>query len=498
LTENFEYALGSLNPSGVVLTIANNWSTVHTAAVPTTTNLIQVVSPSLSYSGYLSSGTGNAVKLKDNGQDLFRAWSISTNPTTIYYSFLVKITKLPSTTGAEFISLTNAGTGGASKSRIYVRASSSSNKINFGISQGTTVTWSTADYDVNTTYLLAASYGVVTGATNDPAALLINPSLNTTLPTSGWINATLEGSDMAFGLYAGVRLIQSTAPININALISGIRLSTSWADLVGTPKTAAPVLTAASSVNLGTGFDITFPEDGTWRTAITAVEVDGNVLAPAKYSVAAGKITINADAGLTIGSRRITIMATNYSPTAVFQTINPTVPAPTLTAATSAKADTEFDISFTDDALWRLAITDLKVGATALADSVYTISEGKITIKPWKSDLLKNGGTKIIDVIAPFYTKASVSQEITGLTTTSPNKMNREIKVWVNNMHQIVLEIDELSQNSELTIYDISGQKRLQQVITDKSVISEKLLQGIYLVQIQMNDSIWSEKVLVK
>jgi hypothetical protein len=183
----------------------------------------------------LSSGKGKAVQLKETGQDLFRAWNVTTNPTTIYYSFLVQITKLPSTTGDFFISLTNVGTGGASKSKVYVRASSTeNNKINFGISQNNTVTWSAADYDINTTYLLVASYSVVLGATNDPAGLLINPAMNAALPTSGWITATLEGSDMAFANNVGVRLNQALPASSINALISGIRLSTSWADIVGT------------------------------------------------------------------------------------------------------------------------------------------------------------------------------------------------------------------------------------------------------------------------
>ena len=86
--------------------------------------------------------------------------------------------------------------------------------------------------------------------------------------------------------------------------------------------------------------------------------------------------------------------------------------APTLAAASSATVDAAFDVTFTDDAAWRTAITSITVGGSTLASSAYSVSAGKITFTPSASTLLQSLGNKSIVVSATNYTTATVSQTI--------------------------------------------------------------------------------------
>ncbi len=88
---------------------------------------------------------------------------------------------------------------------------------------------------------------------------------------------------------------------------------------------------------------------------------------------------------------------------------------PTLTAdATNNNVDNNIDITFTDDATWRAAITAVKIGGTALTVTTdYVISSGNIQLKPSGGNtLLKTSGSKSVTVEATGYSTASVTQQI--------------------------------------------------------------------------------------
>ena len=87
---------------------------------------------------------------------------------------------------------------------------------------------------------------------------------------------------------------------------------------------------------------------------------------------------------------------------------------PTLTAAPSATVDAPFNVTFTDNASWRGAITSITVGGTTLT-SGYTVSPGQITFTPSASapaNLLQTATNRSIVVIATGYSNATVSQTI--------------------------------------------------------------------------------------
>jgi Carboxypeptidase regulatory-like domain/Fibronectin type III domain/Protein of unknown function (DUF1533) len=87
---------------------------------------------------------------------------------------------------------------------------------------------------------------------------------------------------------------------------------------------------------------------------------------------------------------------------------------PTLTAASGATVDNNFNITFTDDPTWRGAVTVVKCGASTLTVSTdYTLTAGVLTLKPGGGNTcLQTAGTPTITITATGYTDASVVQVI--------------------------------------------------------------------------------------
>ena len=95
--------------------------------------------------------------------------------------------------------------------------------------------------------------------------------------------------------------------------------------------------------------------------------------------------------------------------------------SPTLSSdATANTVDNNIDITFTDDAAWRGAITSIKVDGTNLSASAYsTTTAGQISFNPSASILLQSAGSKSIEVIAGGYSNATVTQVINAGVPTS-------------------------------------------------------------------------------
>ncbi len=91
----------------------------------------------------------------------------------------------------------------------------------------------------------------------------------------------------------------------------------------------------------------------------------------------------------------------------------PLLTPPTLTAA-SATVDADFNITYTDDAAWRLAVTAVKYGTPTLNSITdYSFAAGILTLKPTgPNGALHLAGTQTVTVIATGYTDATISQPI--------------------------------------------------------------------------------------
>jgi len=85
---------------------------------------------------------------------------------------------------------------------------------------------------------------------------------------------------------------------------------------------AGPILTADKVANrVGQNIDITFADNVAWRNAITSVKVDGIALGAGKYSITAGKISINSSVFTTSKMCVILVEATGYGANDVAQNI---------------------------------------------------------------------------------------------------------------------------------------------------------------------------------
>jgi hypothetical protein len=237
--ENFSYTPGQLsNLSGGANVSGGNWTTV-SGSLPFPVSVYAALPNTPNYDGYASSGTGNIAGIGNASiaatEDVRRAFTDQLSG-TVYAAYLFNIGNrtglLSSGNGDYGTHLTNiAGTGGGFYTRLYVR--SSGNGVNFGFlatSPNTTPVYSSTVYDTLTTHLIVVSYEFVAGAANDIGRLWINPPLTGVMPAPTLMQVASgtepDGLD-AFGLRQG-----TNSPI---AGIDGIRVATSWADVIGNP-----------------------------------------------------------------------------------------------------------------------------------------------------------------------------------------------------------------------------------------------------------------------
>lgn len=246
LKEDFSYASAS------ALT-ANGW-TAHSGAG---TNTIVTDVAGLAYTSYEGSNVGLSAKLTTSGEDDNKAFT-SQNSGKVYLAFMVKVTAA-NTAGDYAINLCQVS--GASASGFYGRVFTkrdASNNLAFGISKiSSTVTYTSFSYALNTTYLLVAKYTFNTGTTTDDVAeLFINPVIGNPEPTSSVSEST--GTDAT--ALTGVALRQGNATNAPTLIVDGIRVATSWADLLPSTDVTAPTWTASfpSTTNLApTSVDLT-------------------------------------------------------------------------------------------------------------------------------------------------------------------------------------------------------------------------------------------------
>jgi len=288
--EDFNYTTSSL--------LTNNCWTAHSSGG---TAPIAVSSNSISYPGYLSSGVGNEVTMAATGEDVNRTFTAQTSG-TLFASFLVNVTSA-SLSGDYFFHLGQTVIGTTIyRGRVFVKRDASNN-LAFGVAQSTTtVNYTAFSYALNTTYLVVLKFEIVNGTSNDISAIYINPALNAAVPLSGWIaNTDASGADLTE--VGSVALRQGGSSSGAALKIDGIRISTSWSDIVG------PIPTFS-----GTG---DWTETARWNTGVvpgttSTVIIDGTATISTAVTVA--ECTINNSRSLTIaknGSLSVTGTLTN-------------------------------------------------------------------------------------------------------------------------------------------------------------------------------------------
>src|SRR5258706_4391944 len=120
--ENFNYPAGdSIGANGWV------WNTG-------TTNTIMVVTPGLTFSGFVNSGIGNVCHLRNNGNDAYANMNDSALNNSVYVSFMIKVDS-SQTGGDYFLALLPNNSTTNYVARTYIKDTTGG--FSFGISKGT-------------------------------------------------------------------------------------------------------------------------------------------------------------------------------------------------------------------------------------------------------------------------------------------------------------------------------------------------------------------------
>jgi hypothetical protein len=243
-----------------------------------TNNLIAGIT-GLTYTNYGSSNIGNGLAVTNNGQDVYRTFT-SQNPgggsLTVYCSALVSLSAVQ-TSGDYFLTLFESSVPGTYRARVYAKRGSTASKILFGIATSNgTVTYTTTEYDINTTILLVVKHLFTT--TTSTSSLYINPS-TLSEPTSANIS-DITASSVTTGLDAIV-LRQGTAANAPTLVIDGIRVATNWGAVTGNPQYTDNTTIAAGNYNSITTYDGSTPS------------ISGNVNVYNQLSILGGTLTTN-------------------------------------------------------------------------------------------------------------------------------------------------------------------------------------------------------------
>ena len=149
-----------------------------------------------------------------------------------------------------------------------------------------------------------------------------------------YVNGTLIGDDLAeaqlpantsitSGTFIGVSSTSNVA----NIFVDDALVYNAVPAAIGTASLTPPTLTASGSATVDNNFNITFPDDATWRGAITAVKYGSTTLtATTDYTTSSGAITLIPSGTIggilrTAGSATVTVVATGYSDATVTQNI---------------------------------------------------------------------------------------------------------------------------------------------------------------------------------
>ncbi|OGU27688.1 MAG: hypothetical protein A2057_02445 [Ignavibacteria bacterium GWA2_35_9] len=219
LLENFDYTAAD------TLAKVSQWQN-HSG----TGTFFLVESGNLGYSGYPSSGVGNSIHVnggsgsREDANRIFRVQS-----TDVYASLLVNV-QTAATTADYFFHLAAIFPTSTFRGRVFIKDDGSGN-LKFGISKGSSseISFGPEDYLYNTTYLLVLKYEVVgdLSGTDDLIELYINPVLSDPEPSSADATSTDSASDNPVG---GMALRQGSSAYSVQ--IDGIRIATSWNDIV--------------------------------------------------------------------------------------------------------------------------------------------------------------------------------------------------------------------------------------------------------------------------
>jgi hypothetical protein len=242
-----------------------------------------------------------------NGSWSYSALSISSNSGTI--TSLARTGKAPQvfSTSASYI-CTPAFSGGVTTVTVAVFPTSATTKFLIGAATSTATT--------NTAQLSSSYSTTVVGSSAVGIWTMSMYSAGVNMTSGQWNTITFT-TNIAANQSAYLKFQRCASG---SVVIDDISVT---APVVGS---TPPTLTAATGATVDAPFNVTFPDDPTWRGAITSVTVGGTALT-AGYTVSGGQITFDPAASVpanllqTSGTKTIVVKATGYNDASVSQAI---------------------------------------------------------------------------------------------------------------------------------------------------------------------------------
>ncbi len=220
--ENFDY------PAGDSLG-AHGWVSFSGGA----TNVLSVTSPGLTFTGYPGSGIGNAVTVNPNGQDAYTSLSAIDSTASFYAAAMINVTSAQA--GDYFMAFLPSTSTTFYSGRLHARLSGGN--LNFGITKGaatdttTAGIWTTANYSLNTTYIVVLKYTFVEGTNNDQVSLFVFESSIPSVEPTPTVGPLTYPSGDAFNL-GRIALRQGTASRAPVLKVDGIKVTRSWSSIL--------------------------------------------------------------------------------------------------------------------------------------------------------------------------------------------------------------------------------------------------------------------------
>jgi hypothetical protein len=257
------------------------------------TNPITVNDGGLTFAGYPSSGIGNAALLLGNSEDDHRMFNSQTVNST-YMAFMVNVTDNPN---GYFLHFSTNPYSFNYRGRIYVEGTNPN--LEFGLAFSTeSATSTTNNYVLGTTYLAVLKYTIVPGDSNDEVSLYVFdgtfPLTEPASPTIGPLSNNNTTTDIDPG---AVSFRKFNAAQNI--IVDGIRIGTSWSDVVPVELTSFTANVSSNAVTLNwktstetnnKGFEIQRKAEGSTWTNISFVNGNGTSTQGHEYSYVDGSL----------------------------------------------------------------------------------------------------------------------------------------------------------------------------------------------------------------
>jgi hypothetical protein len=278
--------------AGSALT-SNGW----TVTAANVTNVINTVSPGLTFTDYVNTGVGNAAALANTGQDVFIGGTAS-NVDSVYATAMISVSAAQAT-GDYFFGLLPNNSNTNFVGRVFIK--STSGGFLMGLAKGSTGTvYGTTVYALNTTYAIALKYAFrASSSTDDEVTLYVfttsMPLTDPTTPEVGPISGTTDAPNISRML-----LRQGSASNASTLTIDGVRLGRPWAlgvlpvkwkSFTATKNTDATLLkwSTASETN-NNYFEVQRSMDGKKFEAIGSVKGNGTTNKVSNYSFTDSKL----------------------------------------------------------------------------------------------------------------------------------------------------------------------------------------------------------------